>query len=95
MRLIGIILLALVLSTSTASAVDKVRKATIEVDGKEYTFPIAIGKQDDVYMLLKAKEGDKVALDMFMQGLEERLFYIGDNFAIWLIVRKDGSMEIL
>ena len=95
MRLIGIILLALVLSTSTASAVDKVRKATIEVDGKEYTFPIAIGKQDDVYMLLKAKEGDKVALDMFMQGLDERLFYIGDDSAVWLRVQSNGKMEVI
>ena len=93
-RLILLILLGVLIS-SNASAVDLVRKATLEVDGKEYTFPGAVGKQDDVYMLLKASKGDEVALSLFMQGQDERLFFIGDDVPTWVRVHSNGKMEVL
>lgn len=94
-RLILLILLGVLIS-SNASAVDLVRKATLEVDGKEYTFPVGLGdRKEDVYMLLKASKGDEVALSMFMQGQDERLFFIGDDVPTWVRVHSNGKMEVL
>ena len=94
--IVQILIISTIALSSQAWAVDLVRKATLEVDGKEYTFPI--GKDDrkeEVYLLLKAAEGDKLALKLFMQGQDERLFFIGDDIPTWVRVHSNGKMEVL
>lgn len=92
-----LVILAMALSISTAEAVDLVKKASLEIDGKTYEFPISVDKQRemDIYWLRKAINGDKDALNMFLGGLDERLFYIGDEKAAWVRVQSNGNVEVI
>lgn len=82
---------------TVANAIDGVRKAELIINGESYVFPIGDndGRDKDIYYLKRYLEADdKVAFDMFMAGNEERQFFIGDDFPVWLKVLKDGSMTV-
>ena len=74
---------------------DGVEHATITVNGEDIRFPIGLdesgqSRKMDVYILKKALGGDKDAMDMFMDGKEERWFFIGRETPLWLRVTKEG-----
>ena len=97
MRLTAIAL-AMTLATIApeAHAVDLVKKAELEINGKMYAFPVGVKEREmDVFWLKKAVGGDKDALEMFLGGQDERLFFIGDDEVRWLRVDKNGNMEVL
>lgn len=90
--LAGLMLIGNTLFISNADAVDLVRKASIEVNGKEYSFPVGNGERpNEVYLLKKAIRGDKEALEMIMQGKDEQFFYIGDDHPRWLVIKQDQN----
>ena len=97
MRLTAIAL-AMTLATIApeAHAVDLVKKAELEINGKMYAFPVGVKEREmDVFWLKKAVGGDKDALEMFLGGMDERLFYVGDDTPVWLRVKNDGTMEVI
>ena len=72
-----------------------IEMATIEVSGKEYTFPVGdIDRKNDIYYLKKGLAGDKAALEMFLGGAKEKWFYIGIDTPLWLKVTKDKAEVI-
>ena len=81
---------------NTACAVDMVRKVDLEIHGQTYTFPVGSKEREmDTFWLKKAADGDKQALEMFLGGLDERLFFVGDDSPAWLRVTSDGKMEVV
>lgn len=97
--LVSAFILTLSSSAFAIGAFDGVEHATIEVDGKEYYFPIGLdeGGRDrsgQVYFLKKALNGDKEALDMFLGGEREKMFYIGRETPLWLRVSHE-KIEVI
>lgn len=91
---IGIVL-SLVLIVSPARAIEGVEKATLNINGQDYTFPVGdVDRKTDIYYLKLALKGDEVAKEMFMKGKDEQMFYIGDDYPLWLKV-KENSMEVI
>lgn len=69
--------------------------ATIEVEGVSHVFPVGdTERKNDIYFLKKGLAGDEIAMEMFLGGAEERHFFIGREFAKWLVVRKDSLRVI-
>ena len=72
-----------------------VEMATIKVNGDAYEFPVGgRERKDDIYYLKKGMNGDKEAMDMFLQGKDERMFFIGKDYPLWLKVTMD-KMEVI
>ena len=94
---LGAIALSLALLTGTSWAIDGVRKAELIIDGQSYVFPIGDndGREREIYYLKRwLQEGDKTALEMFMGTEDEKWLFIGDNFPLWALVQRDGSVEV-
>ena len=93
----GLIMTLAIIGLSTqAHAVDMVKKAELEINGQVYVFPVGVKEREmDVFWLKKAVGGDKDALEMFLGGMDERLFYVGDDTPVWLRVKNDGTMEVI
>src|SRR3990167_2608219 len=88
------IILSLMICTS-AYAVEDVRKADLTINGVTYSFPVGTKEREmDVYWLKKFADGDTAARDMFLQGEDMKIMYIGDDSARWLKVTKD-TMEVI
>lgn len=91
-----LVLTLTLVGTVPSYAVDNVRKTTLEINGTTYTFPVGDKEREmDTYWLKKAVGGDREALDMFLGGADERLLYIGDDLPAWLLVKRNGTMEII
>lgn len=88
--LIGIVFASAFIATDVF-AVSGVDKASLTIDGKKYDFPATdMHTKTDVYFLKKYIEsGDIQALDMFLGTQESRMFYIGDDFPLWLFVSRE------
>lgn len=86
--LIGIAI-SVVCTASALAEIANVEKATIVVDGVHYTFPVGgPNRKAEIYYLKKGMLGDEVAMEMFLEGKEEKWFYIGEDFPLWLKVTK-------
>ena len=82
-------------ASTIAYAIDGVEKATLEVNGLSYTFPVGgVERKADIFYLKKAINGDKEAREMFMKGREEEWFFIGDDSPLWLHVTRN-SMTVV
>lgn len=87
-----IVLLGLFLILGTAHARLPVDYATVEIKGQEVEFPIGNkDREHDVYWLKKALNGDTEAREVFLGGLSERWFFIGEYEALWLRVTEDSE----
>jgi hypothetical protein len=80
-------------------SLDGVQQATIQIHGKLYTFPIGSDesgrdRSNDVYYLKKAMKGDEDAMDIFLGGRSERLFFIGRENPLWLKVSR-SNIEVV
>lgn len=78
---------------------DGIPHATIEVNGKSYSFPIGTDmsgreRSNDVYYLKKLLKGDSEARDMFLGGESERSFFIGRETPKWIKVTKNDVIVI-
>lgn len=95
MRTVLMLTVLVGLSISTPSwAIEGVEKATLLIDGVEYTFPIGgPDREMDIFWLKKALKGDEDALDMFMGKHPDGYFWIGDDFPVWLRV-VDGKFTV-
>ena len=94
---IFVILISLILSSNVLAVegLTGVATAEINVNGKTYIFPVGNNdRKADVYYLKKALKGDKEALEVFLGDQESRIFYVGSETPLWLLVSKDGTFEI-
>ena len=83
------------LVTADAYAVDGVEKAELVINGCSYSFPIGGSERKlDILLIKKALNGDVESREMLLNGKEERLFYIGDDFPVWLHIYPDGKMDV-
>lgn len=59
---------------------------------KEYEVPIGSkDRQNDLFYIKKALNGDREAREMFLGGEDERIFYIGEHSAKWLTITKTNQ----
>lgn len=82
---------AFIVTQNECLAIDGVEKAEIKVNGVVYTFPVGdMERKSDIYYLKKyLDEGDKTALSMFLGTQPTRMFYIGDDEPLWLLVSEE------
>ena|SRR3990167_2410716 len=91
-------LLLILGSIEELKALEGVDKTTINVNGKEYL--IVIGEDsfgsriNDIYLLKKALNGDKEAREVFLRGKDERWFYIGDDYPLWIKLTNNSQKVI-
>ena len=82
-----------VYAIETFSGVD-MQKVTIQ--GRVYEVPVGNEqRKNDIYYLKKAMNGDKEALEIFLGGSEQRIFYIGQHSPLWLTADINGNFEVL
>lgn len=76
----------------TANALEGVEKATVLINGEPIT--IVVGnkdRRDDIYYLKKALKGDVEAREIFLQGKEERILFVGEDSPLWLRVTMNNE----
>lgn len=105
MKKICALFLGISLSVSAHAAIDPfegVEMGTLELEGKTYEFPIVpeAGKgmavsKNDLYYLKKALQGDKDAREIVMGGASEKWLYIGRESPRWILMKNDGSVEVV
>jgi hypothetical protein len=68
----------------------------ITVQGKSYEVPVGNEqRKNDLYYLKKAMKHDQEALEIFLGGEKERLFYIGKEEPVWLSVDDKFNFKII
>jgi hypothetical protein len=82
-------------SLSFAGGIEGVQYTTLTINDASYEVPLANDEyKKDLYWLKKAIKGDKEALEIFLGNDDERIFFIGDTSPRWLIVQKNGEMQV-
>lgn len=96
--LISMMLAAVCIATPSNAEIDNwsgVSTTTITIGGIEY--PCTIGNEErksDIYFLKKAIKGDEEAREMFLQGQDSRMFFIGTTEPLWIKV-TETSIEVI
>ena len=73
-------------------AFDGVELITLEIDGAEYVTPVGNReRKESIYYLKKGLRGDREAMEMFLMGQSERVFFVGMENPLWIKVNMDGA----
>lgn len=96
MNSIKILFLSVILAGGcTAKADDRIdgfEYIKLTIDEKSYDVVVYEQLDRELYVLLKALEGDETARKVILRGGKERKVFIGDGEKVrWLVITKDGQ----
>ncbi len=88
-------LLAILIGPLAHAEIEGVSYGEAKIHGKNYRFPLGnTEREQEFYFLKKALNGDKEAREVFLEGSNERWWFIGEVEAIWIRVTKDDIQVI-